>query len=342
MKFGLWAPVYGGWLRIRDEYRHPSFESIRELANVSEKNGFDYMYFSENYLNCVYGPDYEVADAWVMATAIAASTNKINVVAATKPGFHEPLPIARMAQSIQSLSEGRFSMNIVCGWWKHEFNQCDVDYLDHQKRYERANEFAECLKLLWRYKRSDYAGAYYKLDQAIIANNDETIKKIPIWVSGHSSNAIELAVKYGDVLCLDSMSHEKLKQIINDVRILENKYSKKIKIAMSVFVVMGKTSKVAIEKYESIINNRDVEAIEKFRNIMVESGATMWSELTDKQMVDSNCGLDAGLIGTAEIIIQELKKLEDAGVDIFLCQFRDMREDSRKFGEQVIQHISLK
>jgi FMNH2-dependent dimethyl sulfone monooxygenase len=339
MKFGLWAPVYGGWLRIKNEYQHPSYEMINQLANVSELNGYDYIYFSENYLNCVYGPDYQVADAWVMATAVAASTKNINVVAATKPGFQAPLPIARMAQSIQELSQGRFSMNMVCGWWKREFDQCDVDYLDHQKRYERANEFVECLKLLWRHTKTDYAGVYYKLNQALIANHDDNCKKIPIWVSGHSDNAIELAVKHGDVLCLDSMSDEELKQMIARIRLYEDKHNKKIEIAMSAFIVIGETTTDSKAIYESIIDNRDKEVIEMFRKIMAESGATMWSDLTDKQMVDSNCGLDAGLIGSAEIIIQELNKLEDFGVNIILCQFKDMYEDSIKFGEKVIQLI---
>lgn len=340
MKFGLWAPVYGGWLRIKNEYQHPSYVIINQLAKVSENKGYNYIYFSENYLNCVYGPDYEVADAWVMAAAVAATTNNINVVAAIKPGFQAPLPVARMAQSIQDLSHGRFSMNIVCGWWKREFEQCDVDYLNHQKRYERANEFVECLKLLLQYSKADYAGIYYKLNQALIANHHKNHKKTPIWVSGHSDSAIELAVKHGDVLCLDSMSDEELKLMIDRIRLFEDKYNKKIQVAVSVFIVMGETSNEAIAIYESIIDSRDKEAIEMFRNIMAESGATMWSGLTDKQMVDSNCGLDAGLIGSADIIKQEIKKLEEFGINIILCQFKDMYKDSIRFAEKVIHDIN--
>ena len=127
MNIGVWIPVYGGTLRTNDHRYQPTFEICYEVAKCAEENNYDYTYISENYLNVVYGLDFEVADAWAFTTAIAAKTSTINLVVATKPGFHTPLPLAKLAHSINQISNRRLSINIVCGWWEREFTQCNVN-----------------------------------------------------------------------------------------------------------------------------------------------------------------------------------------------------------------------
>ena len=73
---------------------------------------------------------------------------------------------------------------------------------------------------------------------------------------------------------------------------------------------------------------------------MAESGATMWKGLTDKQMVDSNCGFDASLIGNSDTILKRLFKLKKCGVDILLCQFEDMLNDTVSFGETILPELT--
>lgn len=336
MKFGVWVPVYGGWLRTNNHRYQPSFKTCYEIANSAESNNYDYAYFSENYLNVVYGLEYEVADAWAYSAAIAAKTSKIQIVVATKPGFHTPLPIAKMAQGINHISNGRLSINIVCGWWEKEFTQCGVDYLDHDGRYQRATEFTECLKQLWTGKYSYFEGAHYVLNNALIAMENSKDGQIPIWVSGQSPSALELAAQSGDVYFIDSMPEEALMKKIQHLRSLEKRFERKAEIAMSVFIIMDETDEKARLRYEKIIDNRQQNLIDEFRTSMAESGATMWKGLSDEQMVDSNCGFDASLIGSNETIFKRLLKLKECGVDILLCQFEDMLRDSTIFGEKIL------
>jgi len=116
MRVGVWIPIYGGWLRTNSHRYQPSFKTCYEVASRAEACSYDYVYVSENYLNVVYGEEFEVADTWAFSAAIAAKTSKINIVTSTKPGFHSPLPIAKLGQGINHISNGRFSINIVCGW----------------------------------------------------------------------------------------------------------------------------------------------------------------------------------------------------------------------------------
>ena len=340
MKIGTWIPVYGGWLRTRNHQYRPTFSVCCDIASCSEKYNYDYAYVSENYLNVVYGQTHEVADAWAYAAAIAAKTSKINIVVATKPGFHPPLPIAKMAHGINHLSNNRLAINVVCGWWKQEFTQCGVEYLDHKGRYQRATEFTQCLKQLWTSKYSSFNGKYYLLQDAIIAMEDPKDGQIPIWVSGQSTYAQKLAAQFGDVIFIDSMPEKELREKIQQLRKLERKHGSTIKIAMSVFVILDKTKEKAELRYRKILSHRQQNLIDNFRQIMAESGATMWKGLSDEQMVDSNCGFDASLIGDSDVILSRMARLKEYGVDILLCQFEDMLEDTASFGKTIVPLVS--
>jgi hypothetical protein len=106
MEFGVWLPVYGGWLRLQDERRRPLFSLCQNVAHIAEAHGFDYLYASENYLNCVYGPEHEVADVWIYLSALAATTSHLTLVGGVKPGFLSPFVMAHMINSLDWMSDG--------------------------------------------------------------------------------------------------------------------------------------------------------------------------------------------------------------------------------------------
>ena len=63
MQIGIWLPVYGGWLRTMDQSTGPDIAACLAIAQQAEAMGFDFLYASENLLNCIHGPDEGVADA---------------------------------------------------------------------------------------------------------------------------------------------------------------------------------------------------------------------------------------------------------------------------------------
>jgi FMNH2-dependent dimethyl sulfone monooxygenase len=72
---------------------------------------------------------------------------------------------------------------------------------------------------------------------------------------------------------------------------------------------------------------------------MNESGAAAWASLDDEQMVDSNAGFDAGLIGSFEEVQQRLLELSELGVDVVVCQFDDPMRDAGPFMKNVIRPL---
>jgi FMNH2-dependent dimethyl sulfone monooxygenase len=326
MEFGVWLPVYGGWLRLKDQRHRPHFDHCRLVAQRAEAHGFKYLYASENYLNCVYGPTHEVADVWVYLSAIAATTKRVELVGGVKPGFIPPFVMAHMITSLDWVSSGRATINIVCGWWQQEFEHCNATVLDHDRRYERAEEYVRCLKGLWTESPFSFKGDHYDLNDVFFAGRVIGRPHPNLWISGHSQNALEFAGKHGDVLFVNGMSPSRISSLASKARCEAARYGRELRIATNAFVLLEHTDDAAERRYETIVARRDRELIANFRSAMDASGAALWAGLSETEMVDSNAGFEARLVGSPRSIRRRLAEFEEAGVDIIMCQFEGAEE----------------
>src|SRR5260221_14769553 len=91
MRYGYWMPVFGGWLRnIEDERMEATWGYVKKLTQRSEALGYDLTLIAELNLNDIKGPQAPSLDAWSTAAALAAVTEKIEVMGEGRPTV--PLP----------------------------------------------------------------------------------------------------------------------------------------------------------------------------------------------------------------------------------------------------------
>ncbi len=93
-----------------------------------------------------------------MTAGLAAVTSKLELLAAVRPGFHNPFHTAKQAATIDEISEGRFTLNVVSAWWAEEAKQYDGLFSAHDDRYARTIEWVEVLRGLWTQTPFAYAG----------------------------------------------------------------------------------------------------------------------------------------------------------------------------------------
>ena len=114
MRFGYWLPVFGGWLRnVEDEGMSAEWSYVRRLARASERLGFDLTLIAELNLNDIKGEHAPCLDAWSTAAALAAVTERLELMVAVRPTFHLPALLAKQAANIDHISNGRVSLNVV-------------------------------------------------------------------------------------------------------------------------------------------------------------------------------------------------------------------------------------
>src|SRR6202451_2443440 len=129
MRYGYWLPVFGGWLRnVEDEKMQANWAYVKRLAQRSEELGFDLTLIAELNLNDIKGVDAPSLDAWSTAAALAAVTEKLELMVAVRPTFHLPAILAKQAANIERIAPGRLSLNVVSSWWAEEATQYGVAF----------------------------------------------------------------------------------------------------------------------------------------------------------------------------------------------------------------------
>src|ERR671932_505683 len=159
MRFGYWMPVFGGWLRnIEDEGMEASWDYVRRLTQRSEATGWDLSLIAELNLNDIKG---------ATAAALAAVTERIELMVAVRPNFHQPALFAKAAANIDNISGGRLALNVVSSWWADEATQYGLEFDQHDDRYARTSEWLQVVDGLWTQDRFSFNGERYKLNNAI-------------------------------------------------------------------------------------------------------------------------------------------------------------------------------
>src|SRR6201997_1207851 len=136
MRYGFWLPVFGGWLRnVDNEKMAASWEYVRDLTQRAEKIGYDLTLIAELNLNDIKGIEAPSLDAWSTAAALAAVTERIELMGAVRPTFALPVLLARQAANIDHISNGRLTLNVVSSWWADEARKYGVSLQEHEYSY---------------------------------------------------------------------------------------------------------------------------------------------------------------------------------------------------------------
>jgi FMNH2-dependent dimethyl sulfone monooxygenase len=343
IKLAYWVPnVSGGLVTSNIPQRTDwSFEYNQRLALTAEAAGFDYALAQARFF-ASYGADKQL-EAVTIATALATVTTKLNIIAAVHPGLWNPAVIANVIASANYISKGRVSLNVVSGWFKDEYTGFGAEWLEHDERYVRSEEFIRILKGMWTEERFSFDGKYYQIKDVPMEPKPISRPHPTIFQGGNSAAAREMAARVTDVLFMNGGSVEHIAGLIQDVKRRAATYGRadQIKFAMNAFVISRATEEEAHKALREIIAQANVKAVEGFGEAVKEAGQAspegegMWSNSKFEDLVQYNDGFKPRLIGTPEQIARRIQEYQAVGVDIILCGFLHFIEEVEQFGWQI-------
>jgi len=165
MGVGIMVPIaersaFGGPLRFTD---------MVEMAQTAERSGFDAIWLADHFLfRAPVAPDgeeYGLWEAWMAAAALSQATSTIQIgLLVTCLGWRNPGIVARMTETIEEISGGRFILGVGAGWHEPEYDAYGLPF-DH--RVGRFEDSITILDGLLRTGRSTHAGTWFQTDDAI-------------------------------------------------------------------------------------------------------------------------------------------------------------------------------
>src|SRR5215475_2576346 len=219
MRYGYWLPVFGGWLRnVDDEQMEATWKYNSRIARRSEEIGYDLTLIAELNLNDIKGVDAASLDAWSTAAALAAVTERLEIMVAVRPTFHPPALLAKQAASLDQLSGGRLSLNVVSSWWADEARQYGVPFDEHDQRYARTGEWLSVVTGMWSEQRFSFAGRFYRIEGATLEPKPRQRPRPTLYAGGESEAAKELIARSCDAYLMHGDPPERIAAKIQDLR----------------------------------------------------------------------------------------------------------------------------
>ena len=181
------------------------FRDIKAMAQAAEALGFDSFWLADHLI--FRDPDGRWVGTWeglTFLSAVAAVTTRIALgplVACTS--FRNPALLAKMADSLDELADGRFILGLGCGWNEPEYAMFDYPF-DH-----RVSRFAEALAIiapLLKEGRADFRGAYHRADAAILAPRGPSPTGPPLMIGGVKPRMLRLVARHADLYNTDTVT----------------------------------------------------------------------------------------------------------------------------------------
>ncbi|MGE7762534.1 LLM class flavin-dependent oxidoreductase [Peribacillus sp. NPDC097895] len=338
MKFSIWgANLSGGFLRANvQQNTDGSMEYNRKLAKMADELQVDSILYATRYVGSIGGgsTDRGQLDPLSVITALAGETKNVHFIAAVLPGFIHPATLAKVSSSIDIISNGRFHINLVSGWFKEEQEMFGIEWIKHEDRYKRSKEYLEVLKGLWTTDNFSYQGHYYQIKNAILAPKPIQKPYPAIYQGGNSQDSQEMAGELSDHYFMNGASMEELKEQMEYVNAVAQKHGRNVKFAVNAFVIARETEEEATSEYQYIIEQADDSAIAQLKKRTHTKG--MWRNASSiSDFVANNEGFRTGLIGSYESVVSKIQELQAIGIDMILLTFRNALQELPDFYNNV-------
>jgi F420-dependent oxidoreductase-like protein len=159
--------------------------TIHNVATDLERLGYESLWVYDHF-HTVPMPTQEVTyEAWTLMAALASSTDTIRLgQMCTCNTYRPPSYLAKVAASIDVISNGRLEMGIGAGWYEHEHDGYGYPFLSPGGRLGMLREGVEIMKALWTEDEVTYDGKHYQLKGAICQPKPVQDPYVPIWVAG--------------------------------------------------------------------------------------------------------------------------------------------------------------
>lgn len=341
MRFGYWLPVFGGWLRnVEDEGMSATWDYVSRLARRSEQIGFDLTLIAELNLNDIKGVRAPSLHAWSTAAALAAVTERLEIMVAVRPTFHAPALLAKQAANIDRISGGRLSINVVSSWWASEARMYGVPFDQHDERYARTGEWLDVVDRLWRQPTVSVHGRFYTIDDAVLEPKPVRTPRPTIYAGGESPAARELISRTCDAWLTHGDPPEVVGRRVADMRARRAAHGlPPMAFGTAAYAIVRETEEDALREHDRITDVR--QSAQGYANYQEWIGNTQLDQRVSLEDYSvSNRGLRSGLVGTPEQVASRILEFERQGIDLLLLQFSPQHEEMERFAADVIPRVN--
>lgn len=324
--------------------RDASLDHLATVARVAEQVGFD----------AVLTPTGTFCeDAWITTAALIRETRRLRFLVAFRPGLISPTLAAQQAATFQRLSEGRVLLNVVTGGSAVEQRRFG-DHLDHDRRYDRCDEFLTVLRGAWGGRPFDFTGEHYEVEGALATPAPDP--QPAIFFGGSSDAGKAVAARHADVWLMWGEPPEAAAAEIADVRARAAAAGRDVRFGIRLHTITRDRAADAWAEADRLVEAMPPEVIARAQTLVAETSdsvgqarmAALHGGSTDGLVIAPNLwagfglvrgGAGTALVGSHEEVAERLAEYHEIGFDHVLLSGQPHVEEAYWFGEGVIPRL---
>jgi F420-dependent oxidoreductase-like protein len=193
IKFGVFLPFYA----FKSEAKPLSlFSQIRDVVLECECLGYDSVWLDDHLMF----EKRSILECWTTLSALAAATSKIRLgTMMLCNGFRNPAVLAKMAATLDVISNGRLEFGIGAGVQEDEHLAYGIPFPKPHARVSRLGEAVEIIKKMLTEEKASYAGKYYRTSEAVCEPKPAQKPHPPIIIGGSGEKlTLKVAAQHAD------------------------------------------------------------------------------------------------------------------------------------------------
>ena len=219
--------------------------------------------------------------------------------------------LAKMAATLQALTNGRFVLGLGAGWKQDEYLAYGYDFPSAAVRLQQLEEALQIIRMMWTQPRTSFQGRHYQVTEAICEPKPQPIPPLLIGGGGRKVT-LRLAAQHADIWNFPGGS-------------LAN-YAELLAVLQQHCAQVGRP-------YDQIVKSWACECV-------AVAATTEAAEQIAQASPFFNP--DSAIVGTPSEVIAQLKRFTDLGVQHFILRFADYPKTDgiRRFADEVIPYVA--
>ncbi len=345
MKVGVFIPIgNNGWLISENAPQYkPSFALNKDITLAAEHYGLDFALSMIKLRG--FGGKTEFWDhnleSFTLMAGLAAVTSRIRLFATAASLVMPPAIVARMASTIDSISNGRFGVNLVTGWQRPEYSQMGMWPGDEffATRYEYLSEYVQVLRELWETGHSDFKGEHFRMEDCRLSPRPQA--PVKVICAGQSGAGMEFSARYADYnFCFGKGVNTPTAFAPAAEKLIEATATtgRHVTSYVLMMVIADETDAAARAKWEHYKAGADQEAI-AWLGAQGAADTKSGGDTNVRQMADPTSAVNINmgtLVGSYESVARMLDEIAEVpGTEGVLLTFDHFLEGVTAFGERI-------
>jgi pyrimidine oxygenase len=346
MELGVFCPIVNNHNVVSTNLKpfEPTWELNQRFVQMAEDAG---MKFALSQVTLAgWGGKTEQWDrsleSFTLMAALGAVTSRIRLYGSVAVLTIPPPIVARMAVTINEISDGRFGVNIVSGYNKKQYDQMGLWPGEEffSTRYDYAEEYVQILKELWSTGESNFRGKFFEMRNCKLG----PLPKEPIEIvcAGASGRGLDFTAKFGDYsFLMPANGAEGVRQANSDLLEAARRYGRNVGSYILQMVIIGDTDEEAQAKVEYYKEGADIEALgNMLGDALADAGGTT-SQRIGMLRESTFYGLNL-IVGSPETVAREIQKIGDVeGTAGVMLTFDEPIATLERFVEEVMPRLQL-